>query len=306
MTGEDSRHVPEPPVTERADPRFAHIEEASVADLAREMNDADATVPTAVAGELTRISAAIEATVVRMARGGRLVYVGAGTSGRLGVLDASECGPTFNVGPDQVFAIIAGGTQAVADAAEGAEDDTEAGARAIIDAGIGPDDIVIGLASSGRTPFVLGAVGQARDRGALTIGISCNYDSELSALVEKPIEVVVGPELLSGSTRLKAGTAQKLVLNMISTITMVKLGKTYRGLMVDARPTNEKLRARATRIVCSLTGVTPEEATAMLADSGFDVPTAVVRLRLGLDHGSAAARLRAANGRLHIALEESA
>ncbi|NEE04735.1 N-acetylmuramic acid 6-phosphate etherase [Phytoactinopolyspora halotolerans] len=299
-------HVRQPPTTERADPRFARIEEASIAELARQMNAADATVPAAVAGEVPRIARAIEAVVERMNRDGRLVYVGAGTSGRLGVLDASECRPTFNVSADQVFAIIAGGPQAVADAAEGAEDDAEAGARDIDDAGIGPDDTVIGLASSGRTPFVLGAARRARERGALTIGISCNRDAELSALVEHPIEVVVGPEVISGSTRLKAGTAQKMVLNMISTITMVKLGKTYRGLMVDVRPTNEKLRARATRIVCSLTDADPDVAAAMLADTGFDVPLAVLRLRLGLNQHAAADRLRAANGRLHLALGESA
>ncbi|WP_129662743.1 N-acetylmuramic acid 6-phosphate etherase [Phytoactinopolyspora endophytica] len=297
---------PEPSVTERADPRFARIEETSITDLARQMNTADATVPTAVASELPRITAAIEAAVARMSRGGRLIYVGAGTSGRLGVLDASECRPTFNVGPEQIFAIIAGGPQAIVDAAEGAEDDAEAGAWEMTDADVGPDDTLVGLASSGRTPFVLGAMRRARELGALTIGVSCNRDSELSALVERPIEVVVGPELVSGSTRLKAGTAQKLVLNMISTITMVKLGKTYHGLMVAVRPTNEKLRARAIRIVCSLTGADEEDAGAMLVDSGYDVATAVLRLRLGLSQDAATDRLRAANGRLDHALEESA
>jgi N-acetylmuramic acid 6-phosphate etherase len=298
------RPSPPPPVTELADPQFADIEDASIDELTRLMNDADTTVPAAVARELPRIAVAIEAIVARMARGGRLVYVGAGTSGRLGVLDASECGPTFDVGPDEVFAIVAGGPSALVSPSERAEDDAEAGDRAVSDAGIGPDDAVVGLASSGRTPFVLGAIRQARARGALTVGVSCNSDTELSELAELPIEVVVGPEVLSGSTRLKAGTAQKLVLNMISTISMVKLGKTYNGLMVDVRPTNEKLRARAARIVSSITGVAHEESAAMLADSGFDVRTAVVRIRLGLDHASATARLRAANGRLRVALEE--
>jgi N-acetylmuramic acid 6-phosphate etherase len=175
-----------------------------------------------------------------------------------------------------------------------------------VEANIGPDDAVVGLATSGRTPFVLGALCQARARGALTVGISCTTGAELSALAEYPVEVVVGPEVISGSTRLKAGTAQKLVLNMISTITMVKLGKTYNGLMVDMRPTNEKLRARAARIVSTLTGAPEAESTAMLADSGFDVRAAVLRIRLGVDLATATERLRGANGRLRAALEAGA
>ncbi|TDC53122.1 N-acetylmuramic acid 6-phosphate etherase [Jiangella ureilytica] len=295
-----------PPDTEAIDPRYAAIEEASVADLARLMNDADRTVPAAVGRELPRISAAIEAIVERVGAGGRLVYAGAGTSGRLGVLDASESRPTFNVGPDEVLAVIAGGPDAIAGAVEGAEDDAAAGARAMTDACIGPADVVVGLATSGRTPYVLGAVRRARELGALTVGVSCNRGAELSADVDHPIEVVVGPEVLSGSTRLKAGTAQKLVLNMISTITMVRLGKTYRGLMVDLRATNDKLRGRATRIVSALTGAGPDEARAVLATSGYDVRAAVVRLRLGLDHDTATERLRAAGGRLRDALGEHA
>ncbi|NED96803.1 N-acetylmuramic acid 6-phosphate etherase [Phytoactinopolyspora alkaliphila] len=303
MTGVNERPSPHQPVTELADPRFAHIEDAPVAELTRLMNEADTSVPAAVQRELPRISTAIEAITARMSRGGRLIYIGAGTSGRLGVLDASECGPTFDVGPDEVFAIVAGGPSALVSPSEGAEDDAQAGDHAVVEANIGADDAVVGLASSGRTPFVLGAVRRARERGALTVGISCNAGTELSALVECPVEVVVGPEVISGSTRLKAGTAQKLVLNMISTISMVKLGKTYNGLMVDVRPTNEKLRARAARIVSTLTGAPETEATAVLADSAFDVRTAVLRIQLGLDHAAATARLRAANGRLRVALE---
>lgn len=294
-----------PPVTEVADPRFAHLEQTPVDELARMMNDADSTVPAAVARELPRITAAIEAIVERMTRGGRLVYVGAGTSGRLGVLDASECGPTFNVGPDEVFAIIAGGPGAVTDAAEGAEDDADGGRQAVIEAEIGPDDVVVGLATSGRTPFVLAAVEQARENGTLTVGVSCNGDAALSELADIAIEIVVGPEVLSGSTRLKAGTAQKLVLNMISTISMVKLGKTYRGLMVDVRPTNDKLRARAARIVSALTDADVDQSAAVLADSGFDIRTAVVRISLGLDRAAAADLLRQSGGQLQAVLGES-
>ncbi|MBB5786237.1 N-acetylmuramic acid 6-phosphate etherase [Jiangella mangrovi] len=303
MTDGDGRT---PPDTEAIDPRYAALDEAPVAELARLMNEADSTVPAAVARELPRISAAIEAIVERVGAGGRLVYVGAGTSGRLGVLDASESRPTFNVGPDEVIAVIAGGPEAIAGAVEGAEDDADAGAQAMTDAGIGHADAVVGLATSGRTPYVLGAVQRARELGALTVGVSCNHQTELSAAVDHPVEVVVGPEVLSGSTRLKAGTAQKLVLNMISTITMVRLGKTYRGLMVDLRASNDKLRGRATRIVSALTGARPDQARAMLASSGYDVRTAVLRLRLGLDHETATERLRAADGRLRDALGEHA
>ncbi|GII75102.1 N-acetylmuramic acid 6-phosphate etherase [Sphaerisporangium rufum] len=291
--------------TEAADPRFAGIDRMSVADLAATMNDADASVPRAVGRALPEISAAIEAAAARMKAGGRLVYVGAGTPGRLGVLDASECPPTYGTSPEQVFGIIAGGPSALLSACEGAEDDEDAAAAAIDDAGVGPLDTVLGIASSGRTPFVIAAVRHARGLGALTVGLSCNAGTPLSEAAEHPIEVLVGPEVVSGSTRLKAGTAQKLVLNMFSTIIMVQLGKTYGNLMVDVKPTNDKLRERAVRIVRAITGAARPEAVAALSANDHNVKQAVVALRLGVSPAEAAARLAAGGGRLRDALGEA-
>ena len=290
--------------TEATDPRFAQIDRMSVADLAATMNDADRTVPDAVRAALPQVVAAISAVAERMARGGRLIYVGAGTPGRIAVLDASECPPTFSTPPGLVTAIIAGGPSAIVTPSEGAEDDAGAGAAAIDDAGVGPLDSVVGIASSGRTPYVVAAVSRARELGAFTVGLTSNVGSDLAGAAEQPIEVVVGPEVISGSTRLKAGTAQKLVLNMISTITMVRLGKTYGNLMVDVRPTNHKLRERAVRIVRQLTGVDAPAARAALGTAGWDVKVAAVTLRLGLDPAAGRGRLEAAGGRLREAFGE--
>ncbi|WP_432076115.1 N-acetylmuramic acid 6-phosphate etherase, partial [Streptomyces wuyuanensis] len=231
--------------TEAFRPELADIDRLPTAEIARIMNGEDRTVPDAVATRLPAIAAAIDATADRMARGGRLVYAGAGTAGRLGVLDASECPPTFSTGPDEVVGLIAGGPSAMVEAVEGAEDSKELAAADLDGLGLTALDTVVGISASGRTPYAIGAVEHARAAGALTIGLSCNADSALAAAAEHGIEVVVGPELLTGSTRLKAGTAQKLVLNMISTITMIRLGKTYGNLMVDVRASNEKLRARS-------------------------------------------------------------
>jgi N-acetylmuramic acid 6-phosphate etherase len=290
--------------TESADPRFAGIDTMSVADLAATMNAADASVPGAVARALPWITAAIEATAERMEAGGRLVYVGAGTPGRLGVLDASECPPTFSTPPEQVFAIIAGGESAIVSPCEGAEDDEAAGVAAIEAAGIGPLDTVVGVASSGRTPYVVAAVRRAGELGALTVGLACNAGTPLGGVAEHAIEVLVGPEVVSGSTRLKAGTAQKLVLNMFSTIVMVRLGKTYGNLMVDVKATNGKLRERAVRIVRTITGTGRDEALAVLDRNGFNVKQAVVASRFDLSPQDAAARLARSGGRLRAALGE--
>ncbi|MEV0590048.1 N-acetylmuramic acid 6-phosphate etherase [Nonomuraea cavernae] len=290
--------------TESADPRFADIDKMTVAELAATMNGADAAVPQAVARALPQISTAIEAASERMQAGGRLIYVGAGTPGRIGVLDASECPPTFSTPPDQVFAIIAGGEGAIVHPREGAEDDRQAAAEAIDAAGVGPLDTVLGIASSGRTPFVLAAVRRARERGALTVGLACNPGTPLSDEAEHPIEVLVGPEVVSGSTRLKAGTAQKLVLNMFSTIVMVQLGKTYGNLMVDVKATNGKLRERAVRIVRSITGTGRDEALSLLGQNDFNVKQAVVASHFDLTPQDAAARLARSGGRLRVALGE--
>ncbi|NMM24501.1 MAG: N-acetylmuramic acid 6-phosphate etherase [Phycicoccus sp.] len=291
--------------TEGVDPQFADIDRMSVADLAVLMNHTDATVPGAVERALPSIIPAIEAATERLRSGGRLIYVGAGTPGRLGVLDASECPPTFGTSPDRVFAIIAGGPSAIVLPSEGAEDDADQGAAAIEEVEVGPSDTVIGIASSGRTPYVVAAVEAARRRGALTVGLSCNAGTLLSAAAEFSIEIAVGPELVSGSTRLKAGTAQKLVLNMFSTIAMVQLGKTYGNLMVDVHASNSKLRERAIRIVRLIAGVDRAQAVSALEFSSYRVKHAVIALRLGLDAEAADERLEAADGRLRDVLEAS-
>jgi N-acetylmuramic acid 6-phosphate etherase len=247
---------------------------------------------------------AIEAITDRLARRGRLRYVGAGTPGRMGVLDASECPPTFGTPPELVQGIIAGGPDAMFAAQEGAEDDLEAGTRAMADAGIGALDAVVGVAASGRTPFVIGALREARRRGALTVALACNVEAPISREAELAIEIPVGPEVLAGSTRLKAGTAQKLVLNMISTIAMVRLGKTWGNLMVDLRATNEKLRERAIRIVQQVTGASREDAIDALRKAEWEVKPAVLVVGRGLDVSEARRRL-AADGRLRVALEEA-
>jgi N-acetylmuramic acid 6-phosphate etherase len=289
--------------TESGDARFERIDEMSTSELAAVMNEADVTVPLAVRTALPSIVGAVDGIVDRMAAGGRLIYVGAGTSGRIGVLDASECPPTFGVDPSRVFAIIAGGPQAILSAQEGAEDDHVGGAAAIDDAGVNAADAVVGIASSGRTPYVIGAARRASALGAVTVGLSCNENAPLSAVVDHPIEVLVGPEVVAGSTRLKAGTAQKLVLNMLSTITMVRLGKTYGNLMVDLQPTNAKLRVRSAAIVSSITGTNRRDARHALEQTGFNVPRAVLMLRLGITPEQAEARLRSAGGHLKRALE---
>jgi N-acetylmuramic acid 6-phosphate etherase len=291
-------------LTEARREELMAIDLAPTQELVRLMNEDDAQVPVAVAAARRAIADAIDAVAARLAAGGRLVYVGAGTAGRLGVLDASEAIPTFGTEPGRVVGVLAGGSIALSQAVEEVEDDREAGARDLQLLGIGPLDAVVGISASGRTPFVLGAVAYARGRGSATIGLSCNPGAMLSALVDHPIEVVVGPEFIAGSTRLKAGTAQKLVLNMISTIAMVKLGKTFGNLMVDARATNEKLRVRAVRIVAQAANVANADAESALSDAGDDIRLAILILLSGLRPDEAKARLDA-NGRdLRAALED--
>ncbi|MFJ4784331.1 N-acetylmuramic acid 6-phosphate etherase [Streptomyces sp. NPDC088794] len=288
--------------TEAFRPELAEIDQLPTLDIARLMNGEDTTVPTAVARRLPEIAAAIDAIAERMARGGRLIYAGAGTAGRLGVLDASECPPTFNTDPDEVVGLIAGGPEAMVTSVEGAEDSAEF-ARADLDAlSLTPADTVVGISASGRTPYAIAAVEHARGLGALTVGLSCNARSALGAAAEHGIEVVVGPELVTGSTRLKAGTAQKLVLNMLSTITMIRLGKTYGNLMVDVRASNEKLRARSRRIVALATGAGDEEIERALAATDGEVKNAILTLLAGVDGPTAARLLEESGGHLRAAL----
>ncbi|MGP3754143.1 N-acetylmuramic acid 6-phosphate etherase [Streptomyces sp. LamerLS-316] len=288
--------------TEAFRPELAEIDQLPTREIARIMNGEDATVPAAVAEKLPQIAAAIDATAERMARGGRLVYAGAGTAGRLGVLDASECPPTFNTDPSEVIGLIAGGPSAMVKAVEGAEDSKELAAADLDALGLTADDTVVGISASGRTPYAIGAVEHARTKGALTLGLSCNADSALAAAAEHGLEIVVGPELLTGSTRLKAGTAQKLVLNMISTITMIRLGKTYGNLMVDVRASNEKLRARSRRIVSLATGAGDEEIEAALAATDGEVKNAILTILGGVDGPTAATLLADSDGHLRAAL----
>jgi N-acetylmuramic acid 6-phosphate etherase len=288
--------------TEAFRPELADIDQLPTLDIAKLMNAEDATVPTAVAAQLPLIAAAIDAIAERMARGGRLVYAGAGTAGRLGVLDASECPPTFNTTPAQVMGLIAGGREAVVTSIEGAEDSAEL-ARTDLDAlGLTPDDTVVGVSASGRTPYAVGAVEHARAAGALTIGLSCNAASALAAAADHGIEVVTGPELVTGSTRLKAGTAQKLVLNMLSTITMIRLGKTYGNLMVDVRATNDKLRARSHRIVALATGAADAEIETALTATNGQVKHAILVILSGVDAATATRLLTETAGHLRAAL----
>ncbi|MFC9272559.1 N-acetylmuramic acid 6-phosphate etherase [Streptomyces zhihengii] len=291
--------------TEAFRPDLADIDRLPTLEIARIMNGEDTSVPAAVAARLPVIAAAIDATAERMARGGRLIYAGAGTAGRLGVLDASECPPTFNTDPSEVVGLIAGGPSAMVKAVEGAEDSKELAAADLDALKAGPDDTVVGISASGRTPYAIGAVEHARALGALTIGLSCNADSALGAAAEHAIEVVTGPELLTGSTRLKAGTAQKLVLNMISTITMIRLGKTYGNLMVDVRASNDKLHARSRRIVALATDASDAEIEAALEATGGEVKHAILVILGGVDAGRAASLLSASRGHLRAALTET-
>lgn len=267
------------------------------------MNEEDRRVPVAVAAAGREIAEAIDAVAAAFEKGGRLLYVGAGTSGRMGVLDAAECPPTFDTDPTLVGAVLAGGEDALVNAAEGAEDDFAAGKAAVEADGVGRDDVVLGITASGRTPFVLGAVEAAKGRGATTIGLSCNRNSELADVVAIAIEVDTGPEFLAGSTRLKAGSAQKLVLNTISTVAMIKIGKTFGNLMVDVRATNEKLRQRALRIVSEATGASVDEARPALESTQGDLKAAIVVLLAGVDPGDADRLLRESGGRVRPALE---
>ena len=288
--------------TEAWDPEGADLDLRSTRELVDLMNAEDATVPVAVAGAAVAIAAAIDAIAARLQSGGRLVYVGAGTSGRLAVVDAAECESTFSAPPGLVTALIAGGAASAATAQEHAEDDAGEGERELQLLELGPHDAVVGLSASGRTPYVVGALSEAARAGALTVAVVSVEGSELGRLAEHEIAVVVGAEVISGSTRLKAGTAQKLVLNMISTITMVRLGKTYGNLMVDVVATNEKLRARVRRIVATATGEPDERVDAALDAAGGDARVAIVSLLARVDAETARARLAAAGGVVRRAL----
>ena len=289
-------------LTEQPFPGSQDLDGRPILQILQILNAADAEVPTAVALEIPRIAAAVQAIANALEKGGHLVYLGAGSSGRLGVLDAAECPPTFNVPPDLVRGIMAGGERALSRSSEVSEDDPDAGARDLLASGFGSGDVLVGIAASGRTPYVLGAVAQARALGAITCGISCTPDSELSRAVDYPIEPKPGPEVLAGSTRLRAGTATKLVLNMISTAVMIRLGHVYGNWMVNVQPTNQKLSERARRIIRQATGVSAERAAELLAAGGNSVRTAIIMEKTQTSRGEAERLLAQAGGRIREAL----
>ena len=288
--------------TEARNPASEDIDRLSTAQMLQLINDEDARVPAAVAAELPYIVTAVDAIAARFAQGGRLFYIGAGTSGRLGVLDASECPPTFSVPPSLFQGIIAGGDSALRTSSEAAEDSAQQGAADLIASGFTPTDALIGIAASGRTPYALGAVAHARSLGALTIGLSCIPNSPLAQAADIAITPATGPEVLTGSTRMKAGTATKLVLNMLSTGVMIKTGAVFSNLMVNLQPTNAKLVDRAQRIIMAATGVDQPAAAQLLTEAGT-VKTAITMQTLNVDRTTAETRLAAAHGSLRTALD---
>jgi N-acetylmuramic acid 6-phosphate etherase len=290
MTPEDSL------LTESRNPDSEAIDGLDPLGIVALMNAEDARVVEAVRAELSAVALAVEWAAHRFGRGGRLIYVGAGTSGRLGVLDASECPPTFGTPPGMVVGLIAGGPTALTRAVEGAEDDADRGAIDLAALDVNGDDLVVGIASSGRTPYVLGAVGEASRRGAATVGIACNRPSRLGAAVDLEIAPLVGPEVIAGSTRLKAGTATKMILNMITTGAMVRLGKTLGNRMIDLSPSNEKLRIRSRRMLRELTGLDDANAAEVLRRCGGRLKLALVVALAGVEPGEAQALLDAHDG----------
>jgi N-acetylmuramic acid 6-phosphate etherase len=300
--GEPATGAPGDPATEAINDRTRDFDLRPLAEQARLMNEEDHRVPAAVQAVLPQIADAVARITASLRRGGRLVYVGAGTSGRLAVLDAAECPPTFGVDPSRVQAVLAGAPRALTEAVEGAEDDGRAGEGEIDGRSIGADDVVVGVAASGSTPFVLAAVRRARTRGALTVALTCARGSPLVSACDLAVVPDVGPEVIAGSTRLKAGTAQKLVLNMLSSLTMVQLGKVYGNLMVDLRATNEKLRRRAVRIVAAAAAISKDAAEVALARAGGRVPVAIVMIGAGVSASQAEERLAHAGGNVRRAL----
>lgn len=283
-------------VTEKINIKSTNIDVCSTKEILEIINEEDKLAPLAVEREIPNIVKAVDAITERMGRGGRLFYVGAGTSGRIGILDASECPPTFGTDPDLVVGIIAGGSAAVFKAVEGAEDDEELGRKEIINRNITSNDSVVGITASGRTPFVISAIREAKRLGAITIAVSNNGDSKVKYEADIAITPIVGPEVITGSTRMKAGTSEKLVLNMITTSVMIKLGKVYGNLMVDLQPTNEKLMDRSVRIVAYATGIKDELAKRYINQSDKNPKIAIVMIKTGCSKEEAEKLLSSGNG----------
>lgn len=289
-------------ITEKRNPNTMELDRMSPLEIVTVMNQEDELVPKAISGHLDRIARIAAWGTQSLEQNGRIFYMGAGTSGRLGVLDAAECMPTFGVTPDTVIGLIAGGEKAFIRAVEGAEDSRELGREDLIEYDLTDKDLVIGIAASGRTPYVLGGLEYAREVGCHTAAISCNADSEIGRAAEIAVDIVIGPEVLTGSTRLKAGTAQKMVLNMISTAAMVGAGKAYQNLMVDVVQTNEKLRKRALHIVVEATGADEETAREVLEQAGGKCKTAITMLLAGCGVQEAEERLKDAKGHVREAI----
>ena len=291
-------------ISEERNPNTMEIDLLPTTEILLAMNREDRFVPDAVGKVIPEIARAVDRIVDAFGKGGRLIYLGAGTSGRLGVLDSAECPPTFSVPGDMVVGLIAGGADALVRAIEGAEDDPEGGVAALKGIGLTEKDVVVGVAVSGRTPYVTGGLTYAKTVGATTVALSCNQDSAIACIADIAILPVVGPEVLAGSTRLKSGTAQKLVLNMLTTASMIRLGKCYQNLMVDLRPTNTKLIARAARIVMLATGCAPEQAQEALQRTDNDVKLAILMTVTGTPIEEAKLALLSAGGFLRKAIRD--
>ena len=289
--------------TERRNPASAHIDELSTLDMVKIVNDEDKKVALAVEKILPEIAKAVDTITDRLSKGGRLFYLGAGTSGRLGILDASECPPTYGVEPELVQGVIAGGVPAIFKAQEGAEDDIDLAAKDLAERGFGADDVLVGIAASGRTPYVIGGLKYARKLGAATIALACSANAVIAEFADIALLPVTGAEVVTGSTRMKAGTAQKLVLNMLSTVTMIKLGKVYGNLMVDVKTSNKKLEERAKNIVMEATGCSREESIAALEKAQGNAKLAVYLHLTGADFATGQQALAAADGHLAVALK---
>ncbi|MDO4436216.1 MAG: N-acetylmuramic acid 6-phosphate etherase [Cardiobacteriaceae bacterium] len=290
--------------TEQSNQASQYIDRMDSLQIVQTINQEDAQIATRVQSALPEIADVVDKIVVGMKAGGRLIYLGAGTSGRLGILDASECPPTYNTDPSQVVGVMAGGEGAMFRSVEGAEDNEALGQEDISALGVGAHDVVVGIAASGRTPYVLGGLQAAKALGATTVALTCTQHNPMQALADKAITVVVGSEVVTGSTRMKAGTAQKMVLNMLSSATMIQLGKVYRNLMVDVRPSNAKLVQRQRNIICAALDCDDETAKALLEASGGDVKVAIVMKRLGCTLDEARTRLNIAENKLYKALGE--
>lgn len=290
--------------TETRNLKTMHLDEMSIYEILSVMNEEDKKIPQAIEKVIPQIELAVKLVDQSFKKGGKLIYIGAGTSGRLGILDAVECVPTFGSSPEMVQGLIAGGKKALITAVEGAEDDATLAIQDLKSINLNKDDVVVGIAASGRTPYVVGGLQYANRIGAQTVSISCNLNSEISQLAKVSIEVIPGPEILTGSTRLKAGTAQKLILNMISTTAMIKQGKVYQNLMVDVQATNQKLEKRSEKIVQEATGISQEEAKTILYQCDGEVKTAILSIILNISPENARSQLKKSQGHIRQAIKQ--